>query len=193
MRSDRMDNIRCLLIFLVVFGHFLALIPGTDGLYRVICLFHMPAFLFLTGYYSRFQFSKILTGPAYPYVLFQILYLLFDTLVLQGGPVGKVRLQFTVPYWLLWSLLDLIFYRLLIPLFDKVPRPPHPLPAGVHRGLGGAAVAEVCPITEQKPGAQPGFRPSLRKKVRVSPPAALTKGTGAVIIFTTPNHYTSKV
>ena len=43
MRSNRMDNIRCLLIFLVVFGHFLALIPGAeaDTLYRIIYLFHI--------------------------------------------------------------------------------------------------------------------------------------------------------
>lgn len=55
MRNDRMDNLRCLLIFLVVLGHFLGLIPGAGGLYRIIYLFHMPAFLFLTGYFTHFN------------------------------------------------------------------------------------------------------------------------------------------
>lgn len=115
-----MDNLRFLLIFLVVLGHFLAFIPGAGSLYRIIYLFHMPAFLFLTGYFSHFHGVKILTDLLYPYVVFQVLYLLFDAFVLRQSPL--VHLQFTVPYWLLWYLLDLIFCRLLIPLADKVPR-----------------------------------------------------------------------
>ena len=51
MRNYRMDNIRCILIFLVVFGHMLTWIPKADTPYRIIYLFHMPAFLFLTGYF----------------------------------------------------------------------------------------------------------------------------------------------
>lgn len=121
MRNYRMDNIRCILIFLVVFGHMLAWIPGTDSLYRIIYLFHMPAFLFLTGYFSRFRFSKILTQLVYPYALFQVLYLLFDTLVFRDAPLHELVLQFTTPYWILWYLLATTFYRLLIPLLDKVP------------------------------------------------------------------------
>ena len=46
MRNYRMDNIRCILIFLVVFGHMLTWIPEADTPYRIIYLFHMPAFLF---------------------------------------------------------------------------------------------------------------------------------------------------
>ena len=76
MRNYRMDNIRCILIFLVVFGHMLTWIPEADTPYRIIYLFHMPAFLFLTGYFSHFNISKILTQLAYPYILFQILYLI---------------------------------------------------------------------------------------------------------------------
>ena len=122
MRNYRMDNIRCILIFLVVFGHMLAWIPDADSLYRIIYLFHMPAFLFLTGYFSHFNFAKILTQLVYPYVLFQVLYLLFDTLVFRDAPIRELVLQFTTPYWILWYLLATTFYRLLIPLLDKAPR-----------------------------------------------------------------------
>lgn len=139
MRNARMDNLRCLLIFLVVFGHFLGTIPGADTLYRIIYLFHMPAFLFLTGYFSHFNGPKILTDLLYPYVIFQMLYLLFDTLVLRQAPIQALHLQFTVPYWLLWYLLDLIFCRLLIPLADKVPGLLRPLAV-----LASVGLALVC-------------------------------------------------
>ena len=89
MRNYRMDNIRCILIFLVVFGHMLTWIPEADTPYRIIYLFHMPAFLFLTGYFSHFNISKILTQLAYPYILFQILYLIYDTLVFGMRPFMK--------------------------------------------------------------------------------------------------------
>lgn len=135
MRNIRMDNLRALLIFLVVFGHFTAWIPGAEAIYRIIYLFHMPAFLFLTGYFSRFSIAKILTELAYPYALFQVLYLTFDTVVLKDAPIEELMLQFTTPYWLLWYLLATIFYRLLIPLLDKIPLPLRPLTVAGAVGL----------------------------------------------------------
>lgn len=126
-RDHRMDNMRCLLIFLVVLGHFLAWVPGAETLYRIIYLFHMPAFLFITGYFSRFRLRKLLLELVYPYFLFQLLYLLFDTLVLKEAPLGNLVLQFTTPYWLLWYLLATIFYRLTVPLLDRVPQRCRPL------------------------------------------------------------------
>ena len=122
MRNYRMDNIRCILIFLVVFGHMLTWIPEADTPYRIIYLFHMPAFLFLTGFFSHFNISKILTQLAYPYILFQILYLIYDTLVFRDAPIHEMVLQFSTPYWILWYLQAILFYRLLTPLLDKVPR-----------------------------------------------------------------------
>ncbi len=97
MRNYRMDNIRCIQIFLVVFGHMLTWIPEADTPYRIIYLFHMPAFLFLTGYFSHFNISKILTQLAYPYILFQILYLIYDTLVFRDAPIHEMVLQFSTP------------------------------------------------------------------------------------------------
>ena len=51
----------------------------------------------------------------------------------------KMHLQFAVPYWLLWYLLDITFYRLLLPLFDKVPPRLRPLAV-----LAAVALALVC-------------------------------------------------
>lgn len=119
-RDYKMDNIRLLLIFCVLMGHFMELFGGafTSALYKIIYSFHMPAFLFLTGFFARFDRRKIVLNLIYPYILFQILYQLFDTFVIKGEKA--VTIKFGTPYWLLWYLLVTIFCYLLLPLFDGI-------------------------------------------------------------------------
>ncbi len=118
-RNHKMDNIRFLLIFLVVLGHFIELFQGefSLSLYKIIYSFHMPAFLFLTGFFARFYPRKIVFNLACPYILFQILYRAFDAFIIQGK--DSFTLNFTTPYWILWYLLTVICYYLLIPLIDS--------------------------------------------------------------------------
>ena len=118
-RSYKMDNLRFLLIFLVVFAHFMELFPGkfTLSLYKIIYSFHMPAFLFLTGYFARYDRKKIVSNLLYPYILFQVIYLAFDTLIIQEKSI--VTLQFTKPYWLLWYLLTTFCYYLILALIES--------------------------------------------------------------------------
>lgn len=117
-RNYRFDNIKFLLITLVVFGHLLELVNGqtSDSLYRVIYLFHIPAFLFITGYFARFDPAKILYSFMLPYLLLQILYTLFQSFIISEK--ATVSLQLTRPYWLLWYLMTVTFYYLLIPFLD---------------------------------------------------------------------------
>ena len=119
-RNYRMDNIRFLLILCVLIGHFLELFKGefTSDLYKIIYSFHMPAFLFLTGYFAHFQPKKIILNLIYPYILFQIQYQLFDAFIIKKQQ--EVSLQFSTPYWLLWYLLVTIYCYLLLPFFDAV-------------------------------------------------------------------------
>lgn len=100
MRNSKMDNIKAFLVFCVVFGHMLELCATGGTLYRVIYSFHMPAFIFKSGYFARFNKKKIITGLVYPYFLFQFLYILFDALVLTKD-FSAVQFQFTTPYWLI--------------------------------------------------------------------------------------------
>jgi len=118
-RNYKMDNIRFLLIFLVILGHFMELFQSdfSLALYKIIYSFHMPAFLFLTGWFARFKPRRILRSLIFPYIVFQILYLAFDSFVLQGK--DSFTLNFTTPYWLLWYLFTVICYSLLIPLIDN--------------------------------------------------------------------------
>lgn len=117
-RNYKMDNIRFLLIFLVILGHFMELFPGnfTTALYKIIYSFHMPAFLFLTGCFARFKPRKIVFKLICPYILFQILYRAFDAFILRGKTTFTPN--FTTPYWLLWYLFTVICYYLLIPVID---------------------------------------------------------------------------
>jgi fucose 4-O-acetylase-like acetyltransferase len=117
-RDYQFDNIRALLIFIVVFGHLLELIddgPVTGTLYRVIYSFHMPAFLFVSGFFAKYDPKKILTKILLPYIVFQILYTLFNSILNKNY---ELQIQFTLPYWLLWYLLALFIYFLLLPLFE---------------------------------------------------------------------------
>lgn len=121
-RFYKFDNIRFLLILCVVFGHLLETIPGVVPLYlyRVIYSFHMPAFLFLSGYFAKYNRRKILFTFLYTYLLFQTIYQLFERFIL--NPQQEFRFQYTYPYWLLWYLVVMIFYYLLIPIFDSKKR-----------------------------------------------------------------------
>ena len=119
-RDYKMDNFRFLLIFCVLLGHFIELFQGdfASALYKIIYSFHMPAFLFLTGFFARFDRRKIVLNLIYPYILFQILYQFFDTIVIKGEE--GISIKFGTPYWLLWYLLVTIFCYLLLPLFDGI-------------------------------------------------------------------------
>lgn len=116
VRDDSLDNIRFGLIFSVVFAHLLEVCSPFAGMwmiYKWIYSFHMPAFLFLFGYYVRFSPKKIVCRWCIPYIIFQSAYLFFARAVLKTNPA----FQFTTPYWLLWYMLACIYYQLLVPLF----------------------------------------------------------------------------
>lgn len=118
-RIYKFDNLKAMLIFLVVLGHFLELVEGYELLYLSIYTFHMPLFLFLSGYFTRFDRKKIWCQLVYPYVIFQILYTFFEISLLNAD---ELVLTFVRPRWLLWYLFAMIIYYLLIPLLDITSR-----------------------------------------------------------------------
>jgi len=120
-RDYSLDNIRFLLIFLVVFAHLLEVFRhfwGSALLYKIIYSFHMPAFIFLFGYNVKYSLSRIVFRWCIPYVVFQSIYILFARVVLHAG----AAFQYTTPYWLLWYMMVCIFYQLLLPLYDTANR-----------------------------------------------------------------------
>ena len=62
-RDGKMDNLKGILIIMVVLGHLTELLlkSGEGGIvYRLIYAFHMPAFIFISGYFAKSDFKKII-------------------------------------------------------------------------------------------------------------------------------------
>lgn len=52
-RSSYWDNAKGILIFLVLIGHFIMTYRPLKPIFDSIYLFHMPAFLFISGLFSK--------------------------------------------------------------------------------------------------------------------------------------------
>lgn len=81
-RDYLFDNYKALLIILVVIGHFIEpAYKNNTLLYTLkwlIFSFHMPAFIFISGYFSKreLSFGTLVRKLAVPYVIYE-LFLLF--------------------------------------------------------------------------------------------------------------------
>lgn len=125
-RNPYFDNAKLILIFLVVFGHMIQpFIDGSSGLttlYMWIYTFHMPAFIFLAGFYAKGSGNKdyiikLAKKLLVPYLIFQFLYTGFYFFI------GKESWQTGVfhPHWSLWFLCSLFSWHILLALFKKFP------------------------------------------------------------------------
>lgn len=114
-RNYKFDNIKLILIFLVIVGHFFELFKGEERVYLTIYTFHMPIFIVLTGLFAK-ENKKRLFSYLFTYLIFQVLYKLFDFYVLKNG--NELSITFMTPYWLLWYILVVIFYNFIIPLIN---------------------------------------------------------------------------
>ncbi|MCH4332666.1 acyltransferase family protein [Staphylococcus haemolyticus] len=114
------DNARAILIFLVVFGHMIQ--PYTSeskylsALYLLIYSFHMPSFLFISGY-----FAKHLDKPHYlenvakkliaPYAIF---YAFFSIYYFVTGKSDAIQMDPFNPVFALWFLLTLFCFHVIL-------------------------------------------------------------------------------
>ncbi|MZD05561.1 acyltransferase family protein, partial [Streptomyces sp. SID5785] len=144
-RDAFFDNAKYLAIVFVAMGH--AWEPLTDGsraaeaLYMIVYTFHMPAFIVISGYFSRSfdmrpdRLRRLITGVAVPYVLFEVAYTLFKRFA-DDDPSQPISLL--DPWFLTWFLIALFVWRLTTPLW-KVIRWPLPVAVAV------AVLASVSP------------------------------------------------
>ncbi len=129
-RDAFFDNAKYLAIVLVAMGH--AWEPLRDGsrtvsaLYMVVYAFHMPAFIVVSGYFSRDfdaspkRLKRLVTGLVVPYVVFETAYTLFTRWTDQepDRPVSLLD-----PLYLTWFLAALFLWRLTTPLWRRVRLP----------------------------------------------------------------------
>ncbi|MFE3651644.1 acyltransferase family protein [Streptomyces sp. NPDC059101] len=144
-RDAFFDNAKYLAIVLVAMGH--AWEPLRSGsrsaaaLYITVYAFHMPAFIIISGYFSRSfdmrkdRLQRLITGVAVPYVLFEVAYTFFKRWADDDPRYPITLLQ---PWYLTWFLVALFIWRLTTPLW-KIVRWPLPL------ALTIAVLAAVSP------------------------------------------------
>lgn len=122
-REYLFDNYKVLLIVLVVIGHFIE--PSYEQnpfLYELkwgIVAFHMPAFIFISGYFSKKipSIKKLIQGLVIPYFVYEIIYYVLYTLILDK----ETGLYFTRPKFSLWYLMALFAWRIMAPVVQKIP------------------------------------------------------------------------
>ncbi|MFE0677475.1 acyltransferase family protein [Streptomyces sp. NPDC058867] len=136
-RDAFFDNAKYLAIVLVAMGH--AWEPLRDesrtvtALYMVVYAFHMPAFIVISGYFSRSfdaapgRVKRLVTGVAVPYIVFETAYTFF-TRWTDNEPGRDISLL--DPLYLTWFLAALFIWRLTTPIW-RVVRWPLPLALGI--------------------------------------------------------------
>lgn len=117
-RSNYLDNLKGVLIFLVVLGHFLFDYQGSQAIkaiVQIIYLFHMPAFVFISGYLSKSENSRKLESLLKLFALYYVFNGMFLMLnIIRGGEVSIVK-----PYLSCWYLIAMIAWRLTIASVSK--------------------------------------------------------------------------
>ena len=104
LRSAYYCNLKLLLIFLVILGHWIepeiGSSPVLNRVYRTIYLFHMPLFAFLSGLFVKDRGACIRQlrrmAPVY--------------LLCQTAAVALGQTPWHTPWWILWYLLSLCFW-----------------------------------------------------------------------------------
>ncbi|WP_100330727.1 acyltransferase family protein [Bacillus xiapuensis] len=119
-RNYYFDNAKFILIFLVVFGHFIRSYIGDNpfifSLYATIYLFHMPGFILMSGFFAKGfhkkgYIKKIAQKILLPFFIFQIVYSIFYFFLYEDQPF---EIHLLIPHWSLWFLLSLFFWNLLL-------------------------------------------------------------------------------
>lgn len=123
-RDYLFDNMRAVLIILVVWGHMLTSLIGRydviKSIYCFIFFFHMPAMTFISGYFSKNvektrnqAFETILM----PYLILNVCNYLFKMLILKEKYFG---FRFFKPLWGLWYLFALFLWKFFLKDLIKI-------------------------------------------------------------------------
>lgn len=124
-RDLRVDNVRGILIILVVIGHFLLPFEQTrliNNLFYLIYSFHMPCFIMISGFYARTLYKK---GYFRWGKVVQLLWLYFVYKMIVGVTEGLLAGEIPLfPDFLHesgapWYLLALSFWYLTVPFFRR--------------------------------------------------------------------------
>lgn len=141
-RDTSVDTAVGVLILLVVFSH--AIGPLGDRpkevLNQWLFMFHMPAFVFLSGYLTRRSSNwsprLLALRLLVPFVIFQVIHLAAEPL--ETGQFSAPSPL--IPAWTTWYLLSLFLWRLASPWLKRMPAL---LPVAIAVSLGAGLVPVI--------------------------------------------------
>ena len=122
-RDPWLDNVKMVLVTIVVVGHAVVLMPSSglkSQVYDFIYYVHIPAFVLITGYLSRSfrwsprHFVSLATTLLVPYLIYEWLMASFRIHVTHE--VDGLDGMWLNPHWPMWYLIVLLMWRLLTPI-----------------------------------------------------------------------------
>jgi fucose 4-O-acetylase-like acetyltransferase len=141
-RNEGLDVIKAVLMMMVVFAHLVEHFSADDPYYRAwysaLSSFGLPLFVLVSGMVagpllSDADYRKLFSRLLLPLICLQPFYLTLIQLI-QGDAVRHLL----DPQWMLWFLLSLCSWRLMLPLFLRIPAA-LPVAVGITLAAGYAA------------------------------------------------------
>lgn len=126
-RNPVYDHAKLTLIFLVVLGHliepFILKSRMLEGVFNFIYVFHMPAFIFISGYFAKAELT-VRTGLKlfWDYLVLFVLIQLVFVAVMKG--IGMDQYQFLTfqPAYIYWYLFAMFAWSLMLPAVLQLAR-----------------------------------------------------------------------
>ena len=118
-RSVFWDNIKGILIFLVVFTHFMYDCRNNElirNIVDIVYMFHMPVFIFVSGYLSKSSNSRSKESL----IKLGVIYLIFNSVMMIFFGVTERSFTAVTPYYSTWYILALIVWRSMAEHISKV-------------------------------------------------------------------------
>ncbi|WP_046214240.1 acyltransferase family protein [Paenibacillus wulumuqiensis] len=124
-RDAYFDNVKFLLILLVVIGHLIEPLyddPLLRPLYLLIYSFHIPMFVLISGYFAKNigtgdYLNKVISRLVIPYLVFETLYSLFDYWIYDRA---ELVFSYFTPYWLMWFFFSMILWKVAMPYIIRI-------------------------------------------------------------------------
>lgn len=137
-RDPWLDNIKGILVILVVIGHMTASMVQSsytiEIIYKLINCFHMPCFMFLTGYTSKRRirekdYGNVITRLLIPYLIVQFMLCafcgLYPNAMEQLPGQSAARFTWLIPGYHLWYLFAMVVFCFVAPsLVEKFEKRP---------------------------------------------------------------------
>lgn len=143
-RDYRFTNMKIVLIFMVVMGHFLQCLGESalrDGLHLYISAFNMPAFMFISGYFSKnTQKASDTAFEKYflPFVCMSLIYFIYYPLI-----TDSITFRFIKPVFAAWFILVLFYYKKILKYLVRIKNV-------FYISLAVALLAGMCPVITGK-------------------------------------------